>query len=183
MRQTRPATTALICLAILFGLAQPSYARRVEDWPYDKLMKKSDLVVVVRYVGTVEVEAPSPENPWEAEFQGLQSRFKVFCHLKTDEKKYEPPKTIDFLHFYSERSLQNGPGFVEFAKEFIETESASGIKQHTMQQAQYLLFLKKLPDGRYAATSGQIDPNLSVREMRTPIPPIGGPRQRERKSQ
>jgi hypothetical protein len=36
------------------------------------------------------------------------------------------------------------------------------------QRPQYLLFLKKRPDGRYEAVSGQIDPSLSAREMYSP---------------
>lgn len=49
----RSAVVGVMLVALLVGLApQSSAARLVESWPYEKLLKESDLVVIATATGT-----------------------------------------------------------------------------------------------------------------------------------
>jgi len=141
-------------LAGLIICSAPSSARIVESWPYDKLMKEADLVVVARPVKTELTADAAPENNWPLEMVGQDTTFEVKhafqgkmdgTHIKVLHFKFgNVKKGLDPKH----RGIPNGPNLVAF---------------RLKEPPEYLLFLKRLKDGRYEPLSGRIDPMYSVR--------------------
>ena len=157
-----------LLLTALAILAFPglSHARLLPSWPYEKLLKEADLVVIVKAVESKDTKDVLKDNPWKVEFQGMETTFSVEAVLKG---KVEGDK-LTVLHYRLKpgMSVVNGPLLVSFHTKgpFIET------KQAKVQLAQpcYLLFLTKAKDGRYEPVSGQVDPELSVKEVNRPLP-------------
>jgi hypothetical protein len=120
-----------------------------------------------RHVPQPDAYAFPDKNPWSLDFEGIVTTFKVKLILKGTETS----KTIRVLHFkikqfHGLRAIINGPGFVKFATAPVEV-STKRCKLET--KPSYLLFLKKMADGRYGAVTGQTDPEFSVREMFEPF--------------
>jgi hypothetical protein len=144
-------------LAGVVVCATPGAARLIESWPYDKLMKQSDLVVIAKAVKTEDAVDELPDHRWPVEFVGQNTTFEVKHALKG---KVEG-KQIKVLHFKFGKPknglevviIENGPLFVAFS---------------TKNAPEHLLFLKALKDGRYEPVSGRIDPRLSVRMLTDP---------------
>jgi hypothetical protein len=143
----------------LFPLA--GRGRLLEFWPYDKLMKSSDLVVIARAVKTEDCADRYMAHSWAHEFAGQDTVCDVVHTLKgkTDRKQIKvlhfkwgdlkkdvDPKSVDAF-------IIDGPLFVAF---------------RTKNGPDYLLFLRALKDGRYEPVSGKIDPQLSVRVLTDP---------------
>jgi hypothetical protein len=116
-----------------------------------ELVAQSDLVVI----GDA-IESKSTKDKTPTGFDGVNTRIEVQAVLKGDLKGKE---LVIFHYRFSRDSNQrfapNGPDLVVFKSD----ADKGAIGPH------YLLFLKKLPDGRYEATSGQIDPIFSVRRL------------------
>jgi hypothetical protein len=154
-------------VALLFCAAPPANARPVPHWPYDQLFRESHLVVIAE----AETSEPSKDafpdkNLWPIRIEGIVTLFRVKLILKGSETS----KTIRVLHFKIKEirglvGVINGPGFVKFATGLVELSSKSGRLE---TKPSYLLFLKKMADGRYGAVTGQTDPVYSVREMFVP---------------
>jgi hypothetical protein len=155
----------LLVAAVALGLclvASDSSARLLEPWPYDKLMKKSDLVVIATAVKAEDTADKYLGHSWAYEFAGLDTTFEVLhalkgkvngkqikvLHFKWGElKKGIDPKSVDAL------LIEDGPLLVAF---------------RTKDSPDYLLYLRALKDGRYEPVSGKIDPKLAVRVLSEP---------------
>ena len=158
-------TRFVLGVGVLVGLvagSAPGSTRFLDHWPYDKLMKESDLVVIATAVKTEDAGDAPPKHSWPAELVGQNTTFEVKHALKGKA----PDKQIKVLHFKfgdlkKERNLDeildalifNGPLLVAFPSK---------------NAPEHLLFLKALKDGRYEPVSGRIDPRLSVRRLSDP---------------
>ena len=86
--------SSLLLVAIGFAIClipSTGRARFLESWPYDKLMKKSDLVIIGRAVKTEVTNDEPPIHGWNFEFVGqnttfdVKSKFKGECGRKANQ--------------------------------------------------------------------------------------------------
>jgi len=162
---------------ILFSLCLPTavWARKVESWPYDRLMKEADLVVIAHAVSSAPCRDTWSENLFRnVAFQGVQTTFKVSSRLKGT-----CPATVKMLHFRFQKPilLNDGPSFVTFLTKPMmldvrdvreddrRLKQRQQVRQSLMSPPEYLLYLRLRKDGRYEALSGQVDPGFSVRAL------------------
>ena len=170
------STRTLLSLAILLLPFSNLWARRVEDWPYQKLLEQSHLVVIASVQTSVATSEKWQEKYFAPErFTALKTTFRVNAVLKGSATE-----TIDVLHFkYSDKKTpyQDGPTLVSFDKEAIvimmrkddKSQKHDSAPSHVQSQVtDHLLFLKKTENGRYEPVSGQTDPSFSVRTLLYP---------------
>lgn len=167
-----PAVSAVIAMSIAIS-PSAAPARVIEDWPYKKLFKESDLVVFVTPVRTDPANDKPPEHFWPYEFVGQNTTFNVQYALKGKAEgdqikvlhfKFGKLKTTVDKDNFLARIIHNGPSFVSFPTEEPAVVK-TGENASRPLPAEYLLFLKKLKDNRYTPVSGYIDPDLAVREV------------------
>jgi hypothetical protein len=166
------STAFRVCstLTLLICVAQTANARPIPLWPYDQLFRESNLAVIAEAVRSQTSKDVFPDaNPWQLKMEGIVTVFRVELVLKGKEAA----KEIRVLHFKIGQLpkdhifvINDGPCFVKFATDNVELTSKD---LHVTQKPNYLLFLKKMADGRYEAVTGQTDPEFSVREMYDPI--------------
>jgi hypothetical protein len=137
------------------------FGRGVESWPYERLFKEAELVVIANATASADAGEKVKHKDWNTEFIGVNTTFEVRHVIKG---KLEG-KELKLFHLRAPEGvkIQNGPGFVSFRLKEVWIKGPYG-KMGTGKPA-YLLFLKKSKEGRWQAVSGQIDPNGSVREM------------------
>jgi hypothetical protein len=107
------------------------------------------------------------------DYTGVNTKLRVEAFLKG---KIEA-RTITVRHFRrpkDESATKNAPPLVVFRLEPLEIEvSALGPSRVALKGSlplpQYLLFLKRLQDGRYEPVSGQDAPDESIRELYKPL--------------
>jgi len=165
---------ALFCVLIVFEVS----ARKAENWPYERLFKESDLVVIAHVQGWGVTKKEWNEKFFDkGRFEGAKTIFGASFVLKGD-----PPLCIWLNHFrYKDGAVRfnDGPGLVTFLNKplLIELKQSKDKKSKLHQQSQglrkisqpeYLLFLKKNKDGMYEPVSGQLDASFSVRAMFPP---------------
>jgi hypothetical protein len=150
--------TAGILLVPLFASA--AFGRLIENWPYQRLFKESDLVVIATAY-RAEDASDRLKTDWKVDLLGMNTHFKIQSTLKGKIAA----ETITVLHYRPPEGMlfANGPLLVT-----IRTEEpfVKGKGKETMRP-EYLLFLRARPDGRFEPVSGQIDPALSVRELQS----------------
>lgn len=166
-------SAVLILFSILF--ASSTFARQVEEWPYERLFKESDLVVIAHVQGWGVTKKEWNEKFFDkTRFEGVKTIFGANFSLKGD-----PPLCIWLNHFrYKEGVVRynDGPGLVAFLKEPLQIEVKQNVKNkgklhqqsqglRKISQPEYLLFLKKHKDGTYEPVSGQLDAEFSVRAL------------------
>lgn len=164
-------------IAASLSLSSISSARKVEIWPYEKLLKEADLVVIACAVSKV-----ATDDRWDADvfdsdgFTGVETTFELAALLKG--KSANSFKVLHFQYKNSSIPFEDGPGLVSFLAEPLsvgirrsgETEEGPKTLEPTKSKnlkpaPEYLLFLKRRADGRFEAVSGQVDPNSSVRTL------------------
>jgi hypothetical protein len=141
-------------------------ARRLEDWPYDRLFKEADLVVIAEAVAVAAADETTTDNLWKEKFIAVVTTFEIRAQLKG---KLEGEK-LEVLHFRLPKDLliENGPCLVSFRLEGVPIRTKTA--KMDLGKPEYLLFLKKGKGGRYEPVSGRTDPALSVRELFHPLP-------------
>jgi hypothetical protein len=141
-------------------------ARGLESWPYKRLFKEADAVVIGRPVSVADSGETTTDNPWKVPFVGVNTTFAVQTVLKGEAGGDK----LQLLHYRLKPGvlIEDGPLLVSFRRHgmTITTNKA----QIGLARPEYLLFLKKRKDGRYEPLSGATDPALSVREMYKPLP-------------
>jgi hypothetical protein len=151
-------------LIVLMASSGTGIARILANWPYDKLMKEADLVVIAVPSKTEDADDKPPEHVWNYEFVGQNTTFEIKSALKGKVDG----KSIKVLHFrfgdlkkgldpndFFSHVIMDGPCFVAF-------DLAKPASEH-------LLYLKLMKDGRYEPVSGRVDPELSVRQLTKPL--------------
>jgi hypothetical protein len=163
MRSTIACLGGVVLLVLVIA---PASARRIEDWPYERLFKEADLVVIARAEGTADTRDVFKAGGWETDFIGQETTLTVQATLKGDAKR---DTRIRVLHYRLPRgvSVVNGPLLVSFRSGTLAVKGT--VDGHAFKAAlgrpEYLTFLRTRLDGRYEPVSGPIDPALSVRAL------------------
>jgi len=154
---------------VLLSLPLLLHARPVPMWSYEELFKQSDLVVIAQPTNSVEVA--DRMQKWQSEFIGINTTFKIDHVVKGNLESTD----LTMLHYRMKpgQLMPNGPCLVSFRMQSLLYTVENGPKVEGSGPATYLLFLKKLDDGRYEAVTGQIDPVFSVKELTAPKEPSG----------
>lgn len=142
-----------VLFALLAGLCSSiSTARPVQNWSDKDLTDHADLVVVAAPASSQD-EPADRSNAKSDSWVGVNTKFQVAAVLKGELKEGE----VTLLHhryFGGDKTaveIIDGPGFVKF-------DPAAGQK--------YMLYLKRLEDGRFEPVSGQYDPHFSVKVIK-----------------
>jgi hypothetical protein len=146
-----------LCLVVVFlviwtGVAM---ARLVQNWSYQELLDKADLVVIATPKATDDTkEQINLPGFGRQRVIGVETKFKVSAVLKGDKG------LKDFvLHYYKPGPdgvvVPNGPTFISFAIS----------KKPTERTRTYILFLTREADGRYASVVGQADPEMGIKKL------------------
>jgi hypothetical protein len=154
--------------AILILLCSDLSARQIEDWPYDKLFKHADLVIIAKPVAVREARKDDGATPPKGHadiLTGVVTTFEILHVVKGEYK----PKKMDLIHFRLKTGVHigNGPMLVKFHTKAMDL---SGKSWAGIVSSDYMLFLKKDKDGRFEPVSGQLDPALSVKQTMDPLP-------------
>jgi hypothetical protein len=175
-----------LALALVFALCISIHAnaRVVPDWPYEKLMAKSDLVVIAEFMKNRDTPFDFAKDkdfaPWFCDpVAGPIIRGKLAAQITTLKslgtlKGKAKDEYIEVIHYrWTEHvPIENGPGFIEFplcCTVTMETKDEEGrTSSYRTDKLYFLLFLRMREDGLYEATSGQMDPDLSVRLVTLP---------------
>src|SRR4051812_13424996 len=95
-------------LAVLMALFVASAAARpIENWPYDRLFKEADVIVIASAQGTVASDDQASDERWKASLVGQRTTFSVINTLKGHVD--DGPITV--LHFKLKDGVltQDGP--------------------------------------------------------------------------
>jgi hypothetical protein len=149
------ATAVVLGGACLVLLASDSHARVTPScWPFEKLFKHADLVVVVKPVATreaTEKDRAVPPKDSARFLTGVVTTFHVGVVVKGEYKE----KTLDLVHFRWKDGVlvANSSGMASFPARPVGRDS----------RHDFLLFLKKGKGGRLEFVSGYDDPLPSVK--------------------
>lgn len=177
----RRLLASLVSIAFLYLGPSIAAARILDDWPYERLFKEADAIVIGTAVSTRDAPDTFVDDRWPYEFVGQDTTLEVLQVLKGEASV----KRITVLHFKFGKLTKkaaahggnivltiDGPEFVSFHTKPEKIEIAgTELPAHRFE---YLLFLKKRADGRYEPVSGRIDPNLSIRELFPPFFSMSG---------
>ena len=128
----------------------------MEDWTFQDMFAKSDLVVIAAPIATFETREHTAlkDIAPPVEVLGLSTEFQVRLVLKGDKAMNKFA-----LHHYRQEhqeSMISGPELISFDAK--------------LWGPRFLLFLIKEHDGRYAPVTGQTDPALySIIELKTDV--------------
>lgn len=169
--------TVLIFVAAAASCAT-AWARKVKDWPYARLFEEADLVVLASAVSSVNCDDATDENPWRVRFMGVNTTFRIRHEIKGESAA----NTITVLHYRLEDGVQleNGPLLVSFHTKRVPLDI--NAPKVVLPPSDFLLFLSMRKDGRFELVSGQLDPRLSVRVVREPLPTEFSVRQNVRRA-
>ncbi len=154
-------------VAVTWSAAEPAAGRLVESWPYERLFKEADLVIIAAPLTEETAEDKFVAHPWPFEVVAVNTAFTV-RHVLKGEGAGKSVRVLTFRFGGPKKGaetpiLEDGPGFVAFrAKPATVRE---GDVRVVLPEPEYLLFLKRLRDGRYEPVSGRVDPKFAVREM------------------
>jgi hypothetical protein len=153
-------------IAIASLLAVPASARLIENWPYERLFKEADLVMIAKAGETADTKDRFSTKDWKVDFVGQETQFVAETILKG---KLGADKKLTVLHYRLPKGVNiiNGPLLVKFRKEGVAlkgTVNGTAFKAG-IGRPDYMLFLRLRADGRYEPVSGEIDPVLSIREL------------------
>jgi hypothetical protein len=161
-------------VAWLFVSTSQAPGRVLDGWPYNRLYKEADLVVIVTAVSTKQTSETFVDERWPWKFVGQNTTLDVLQVLKDEMRG----KQIVVLHFtFGEVHKKakatgkdpeeiDGPLFIDFRTKPEKVEIRGW--ELSDYKFEYLLFLKKRADGRYEPVSGRIDPFFSLRELFNP---------------
>jgi hypothetical protein len=150
MRKTA-MKSSLPILSILW-LVTTAFGRPVSSMPYDRLTAEADFVVISTpiAVGETQEKIKLPGLSPPTRVVGVEATFEVLAVLKGDKST----KQFVLHHFRRAKAephpKPNGLGLVGFQPKDKKT---------------FLLFLKREPDGRYVAVTGEVDPVFSIKEL------------------
>jgi hypothetical protein len=149
---------SLLSAVSLIFLCAAVFAREHEYWPYDRLAKEADLIVIATPISTRDtaerttlpgierVDANKVRSSIPA--LGVETTFTTLAVLKGDAKITK----VVFHHLREAAPVLSldGPGLVAFDPKEKRT---------------FVLFLKREADGRFAPLTGQTDPDGSVKVL------------------
>jgi hypothetical protein len=160
MPSTRTFLFLTLCLFLApLLLVRSANARLFLYMPYDKLTAQADLIVIATPTGVRDtqvkttlpdiVRSSGNDVPHPISAVGMETTFEVLTVLKGDANI----KNLVFYHLRESdppKEQFSGPGLVAFDPN---------------EKKRFLLFLKRDPDGRYSALTGQADPIHAVKDL------------------
>jgi hypothetical protein len=158
---------SLPALLSVLIIASSTFARPIADWPYEKLFKEAD-VVLIATAKEVKPSEDKLEGPYKEHLGGRVATLTVRAVLKGEVKG----EAVEVVHFAEkgEMRLPNGPMLVVFRTTPAHVEART--YQTHVGTPDYLVFLKAEKDGRYSPVAGQVDSELSVKEIYRPLPDV-----------
>lgn len=160
------------CLAIVFFvavIAGTARGRHVAPWPYDRLLRESD-VVVIASVRAVEDDKAGGQS----RFNGVAVVRRVTTFDVRMKVKGDIGDTLVVIHLRRAdgQAIADGPLLVDFRKHgpVVRPVDRGDQAVVALGDPDYLLCLKRGADGTYEPVTGQYDAQLSVREMYLPLP-------------
>ena len=149
--------TFLPVLAIVLFCTEV-FAREHEYWPYDRLTKEADMIVIAVPLSTRDTaEKTTLPGLWHVDTNkvrslipaiGVETTFMTLAVLKGDANATK--LVFHHLREAAPKLSVDGPGLVAFDPK---------------SERKFLLFLKRESDGRYAPLTGQTDPDGSVKVL------------------
>ena len=137
-------------------------------WTYQELLQASDVVAIAEPIANTNNK---DLLGFDSQFdQGVTTTFRVLCFLKSVAPDVD---TIRVKHFkYIGGMPANAGVMVAFSvtpylptNESLE-DRGSVLLYGKEKHERWLIFLKKSPDGSFAPTSGQVDPDFSFFSLR-----------------
>src|SRR5437016_2731341 len=120
---TRPKLVRAFAALVAVALPLVAEARLIDRWPYDRLLRESDLVVLARAVASADAGETWTGNPWKAEFIGVNTTFEVLAVLKGTSKA--GPLTV--LHYRLDEDIpHDSPWLVSFRLKPVLVKAAGG---------------------------------------------------------
>ena len=148
----------VLVAAILFSTVavEPADSRNIAWIPYDELFAKSDLVVIAEPVtktrDTAEHAVLTEDISPGVSAVGVVTDFDCLLVLKGGKKKRFTLHHYRWAPARKDAVMVNGPTFTAYEPQ--------------LQPRPFLMFLVRERDGRFAPAAGQIDPAISVQEVR-----------------
>lgn len=160
MRIFLAAGLVMVLNACVFG-------RSIQKYTYERLFKEADLVVIGYAVESVETK--DTNATLGNDYVGKNVTFVVNHTLKGTAGGGK----INVLHFRFVGTVprDDGPVLVDFRLSGQDEDPEFSASLSSKVVCQYLLFLKRMPDGRYEPVSGQVDPFLAVKKL-SPAPEV-----------
>jgi hypothetical protein len=168
MRSMRCCLTAAVLLLVCVA---PSLARRIDAWPYERLLKESDVVLIATAEGTTETKDRLKNTGWQVEFIGQDTTLVVRAALKGNLKGR---KKVRVLHYRlpDDVLLQDGPLLVSFRSRPLPLKGTVNGKpiNSKLPRPDYLIFLRARPDAVTTPSPGRsIPPFLSENSVRRKV--------------
>jgi hypothetical protein len=153
----------LVCGTYVWG-------RPIEDWPFDKLFKHSDVVVIATFQSSKRCGKDIKDKPPADYLDGVITTLDIKHVVKGDHKG----KQIEVFHYRLDDSkdrplIINGPLLASFHKSSSDLKVGKSASV-ALGPPVYMIFLKKRTDGKYECISGQFDSELSVMQIMGPLP-------------
>jgi hypothetical protein len=166
-RKTRIASWLIaVTLILSFGTA---HGRFIESWPYARLFKTADLVIIAKALSVCDAPEVDKATPLPREWDHLVAvvtTLKVEYVVKGDYKD----DRLKLVHFRLKKGslIINGPLLAKFSTKPQRFEGPRWSA--SFGQPDYMVFLKKTKDGHFECVSGQYDSELSVKQILSPLP-------------
>lgn len=154
-----------------FSFAAALQARQIQSWPYERLFKEADLIVIASAQETVQTDQLVAGERWKSALIGQKTTFTVQSVLKG--RVGDTPLAVHHFKLKDGIATQDGPMLIAFRTKSITINGGGSAKYEVeLGTPHYLLFLKADGKGRFEPLSGQIDPELSVKEIYEPLPAV-----------
>jgi hypothetical protein len=152
-----------IAIGLVCVLCIPlAYCEQVEDWPYEKLLKHADIVVIAQPISVrpADSKIQMPRGLDKAGYYSVVTHFKILAMVKGVYKGEQ----LGITHFQVKegaKPVDNGPVLVYFQRTRKQVKNESS----DVRKKDYVLFLKKDKAGHPTFVSGQIYPGFSVKVL------------------
>ena len=137
----------------------------MRTWTYQQLTAESDVVAIVQ---PLENKPNSEKLDWPPSAHGVDTTFKVLSCLKGQL----PTETLVLRHFiYHHDMPPDGGRLIDFLPGPLAIrgtiELNNGKEDWTFNGLipEWLAFLKRNHDGTFSPTAGQLDPDISFKEL------------------
>ena len=133
----RNSTVAAACLvaALLVAVPPLASARLIPNWPYEKLFKEADLVVIAEATAVADSGEKTKLGGWDAEFIGMNTTFTPRHVLKGTLKA----DSFRVLHYRvgGGEALLNGPTLVRFRTKGLSITGKASRHNKLPEEALY----------------------------------------------
>lgn len=163
----------VLVLAGMFLAVDVSWGRMSRLYSYEELFQMADVVAIVESLSNVDAADKYTSHPHGrdlADFQAIDTKFKVLLGLKGELKSADEITVLHYMYSDRVRVVHNGARFIKFPTEpfeyqvkFLQGGVEKGSFVGGQSECRWLAFLKKRPDGRYEPVTDQYDSADSFR--------------------